>query len=216
MYIFLKKIKKNLYGLNINSIKKFIQRSELNYNVYNPTQYLLENIFLSNYQFNNSSFKTRHLLNIYLLNLLGTYRGWRHSRGLPVRGQRTWSNAWSSYRSNLLLRSYKINISKKIYGSNFSNDYFTAYLAEEVNNMWRLQWGSEWLEAKKKRVNLQKNVKNNFKVDLISMSKLQVDAVSKKKDANKIKKSKRNVFTLGFDPGFTKNIIKNNSQNKLK
>lgn len=209
MYSFFKKIKKNSYGFNIFTFTKIIQRLELSqFTNYNPVQSLLSKQLLSNFYFNYSSYKTRQLVNIYLLNLLGTYRGWRHSRGLPVRGQRTWSNAWSSYRSNLTLRSYKVTISKKIYGTNFSNDYFTAYLAEEVNNMWRLQWGLEWLEAKKKRVNLQKNVKNNFKVDLVSMAKLQIDSFNKKKTSPKLKKSKRNVFTLGFDPGFTKTIIK--------
>ena len=217
MYSFLKKIKKTNYGLNLSTIKKIIQRSE-NYNIndFNPIQTHILNILLANFQFNEKTYKTRTLLNIYLLNLLGTYKGWRHSRGLPVRGQRTWSNSWSSYRSNLLLRSYKITASKKIYGSSYSNDCITAYLAEEVNNMWRLQWYYEWFESKKKRVNLQKNVKNNFKVDLVSMSKLQVDVISKKKDSTKSKKSKKNVFTLGFDPGFTKNIIKQNNQIKLK
>lgn len=217
MYKFFKKIKKNNYGLNLYTVIKFTQRSE-NYNCIdlNPVQTYLFNNFLNNFQFNEKTYKTRLLLNIYLLNLLGTYKGWRHSRGLPVRGQRTWSNSWSCYRSNLVLRSYKISVSKKIYGNNYSNDCITAYLAEEVNNMWRLQWYYEWFESKKKRINLQKNIKNSFKVDLLSMSKLQIDVISKKKDSTKSKKSKKNVFTLGFDPGFTKNIIKQNAQIKSK
>jgi len=217
MYSFFKKIKKNKNGLGFNLMKKFLQRSEnYEYNKTNSIKSLLLNNFISNFQFNDKSFKTRNILNIYLLNLLGTYRGWRHSRGLPVRGQRTWSNSWSSYRSNLVLRSFKITISKRIYGSNYSNDCIVAYLAEEVNNMWRLQWYYEWLESKRRRLNLQKNIKNNFKIDLISMSKLQIDTISKKNDSPKSKKSKKNVFTLGFDPGFTKNIIKQNNQIKLK
>jgi hypothetical protein len=34
-----------------------------------------------------------------------------------------------------LLRSYKIEVAKRLYGENFSKDYFVAYLAEEVNRM---------------------------------------------------------------------------------
>ena len=45
--------------------------------------------FYDKFSFNKESLRVRLLINIYLLELLGTYRGWRHSRGLPVRGQRT-------------------------------------------------------------------------------------------------------------------------------
>lgn len=204
---------KNNYGLALYFSKLFIQRLELsllNKNIkFNPVQKLLYDFYVVSFKFNNHTFKTRNLINIYLLNLLCTYKGWRHSRGLPVRGQRTWSNGWSSYRANTILRSYKIIISKKIYGQNFSNDYFVAYLAEEVNNMWRLQWGHEWLEARRKRLNSSKNIKNLPKIDLLSMSKLQVGSFGKKEKTKK-KKQTKNSLTLGFDPGFTKLLVKNN------
>ena len=63
---------------------------------------------------------------------------------------------------------------------------------------------------------MQKNLKNNFKIDLLAMSKLQIDVISKKKDSSKSKKSKKNIFTLGFDPGFTKSVLKQNTKIKLK
>lgn len=75
--------------------------------------------------------------------------------------------------------------------------------------MWRAQWGSEWFEARRKRINTQKNARNAVKIDLVAMSKLQIDSYSKNKDVNKLKKQKRNVFTLGFDSGFTKQVLKN-------
>jgi len=143
------------------------------------------------------------------MELLGIYKGWRHSRGLPVRGQRTWSNSWSSYRSNTLLRSYKIEVAKRLYGENFSKDYFVAYLAEEVNRMWKSQWEKEWYEAKQKRIKSTKNVKNLPKIDLVAMSKLQLGQTSNNNKKNSKKKiQKKNVFTLGFDPGFTKDLMK--------
>ena len=155
-------LKKNNFGFGYYFFKILISRlefSKINHSEFLSWQRLLFDNFLNNFKINKYSFRTKHLLNVYLLNLLGTYRGWRHSRGLPVRGQRTWSNGWSSYRSNLILRSYKIILSKKIYGQNILNDGFTAYVAEEVNNMWRLQWGNEWLLARKKRINSQKTIK---------------------------------------------------------
>ncbi len=210
-YKYLHKKKTKPYGVSLKTITLLFKRSEINFLLNlntSATQSLVISNFFDNYTFTNMSYKTRNLLNIYLLHLLGTYRGWRHSRGLPVRGQRTWSNAWSNYRSNLILRTYKITISKKIYGPAFSNDSFTAYLAEEVNNMWRLQWGAEWFEARRKRLNSQKNSRNSVKIDIIAMSKLQIDSYSKNKEATKLKKQKRNVFTLGFDSGFTKQVLK--------
>ena len=211
-YKYIYKIKNKPYGVGLNTINWFFKRAEINYILednLSSTQRIIASNFFDQFLFTNMSYKTRCLLNIYLLHLLGTYRGWRHSRGLPVRGQRTWSNSWSTYRSNLTLRTYKITISKKIYGTSFSNESFTAYLAEEVNNMWRAQWGSEWFEARRKRINTQKNARNAVKIDLLAMSKLQIDSYSKNKDVNKLKKQKRNVFTLGFDSGFTKQVLKN-------
>merc|ERR1711977_664005 len=38
---------------------------------------------------NSKALKKKRLLNIYYLDLISSYRGWRHSKGLPVRGQRT-------------------------------------------------------------------------------------------------------------------------------
>jgi len=98
----------------------------------------------------NKSIKRRCLVNIYFLDLISTYKGWRHSKGLPVRGQRTWTNAWSTYKSNTTLREYRLDISKKIYGLFSQNHLTVAYLAEQVNSLWRLQWEREWKTAKKK------------------------------------------------------------------
>jgi Ribosomal protein S13 len=36
-----------------------------------------------------SSLKRRTILNVFMLDAITSYRGWRHYKGLPVRGQRT-------------------------------------------------------------------------------------------------------------------------------
>jgi len=38
---------------------------------------------------NNQELKKKKLFNIFILDLIGSYRGLRHAFGLPVRGQRT-------------------------------------------------------------------------------------------------------------------------------
>ena len=42
-----------------------------------------------------------------------TYRGKCHAVGKPTRGQRTWSNAWTAFKNNSLLRLFISNMKKK-------------------------------------------------------------------------------------------------------
>ena len=44
--------------------------------------------------------------NIIRLYLIKSYKGKCHALGKPVNGQRTWSNAWSSYNNNYILRKF--------------------------------------------------------------------------------------------------------------
>lgn len=165
---------------------------------------------------NTTYLKKKWYVNICFFDIMLMYKGWRHFKGLPIRGQRTWSNCNSSYRSNLILRQLKLNNSKKIYGNISLNLLNTCNLAEQINNLWKSQWTNEWRDAKKKRIIfLQKN-KSALKVDLHSMSKNIVWGFSKsnaKKNQQK-KTTKNNVFTLGFDAGFSKALIKNFSKNE--
>lgn len=151
----------------------------------------------------------RELVNIVFLDIINSYKGWRHLKGLPVRNQRTWSNGWTSYKNNLKLRNFKFNSLKQLYTNLNNSNINTIYLAEHVNLLWKLQWESEWNEAKKKRlIYLNKN-KTSLKVDLNLMANLVVSQNSKKLEKKKKKTFfKKNVFTLGFEPGFTKTLLK--------
>ena len=66
--------------------------------------------FLNNYYSQVSSVNTTlyslERLNIIRFYLIRSYRGYCHSLGKPVRGQRTWSNAWNSYNLNYVLRRF--------------------------------------------------------------------------------------------------------------
>ena len=143
-----------MYGLKLTTLSIFEKRLELFSNSivadFSSAQYsILLNMFYKIIP-SKKNIKDRKLLNIFFLDIINSYRGWRHSRGLPVRGQRTWTNAWTSYRSNLILREYKIVLAKRIYGNISSNELNVAYLAEQINMLWKLQWEQEWREAKKK------------------------------------------------------------------
>jgi len=146
----------------------------------------------------NKELKKRMVLNIFILDLISSYRGIRHSFGLPVRGQRTWTNAWSSYRSNLTLRQFKIKVSKRLHTSITLSELNIAYLAEQINSLWKLQWDSEWKQAKRQRQLQAKKSRNMYKVDLKEIASANV-AVKNKKQIN---------YLVGFDPGFTKYVLK--------
>ncbi len=147
----------------------------------------------------NKNLKKKMIFNIFMLDLVNSYRGLRHSFGLPVRGQRTWTNAWSVYRSNLVLRQFKIKLSKRLYTSITINELNIAYLAEQINSLWKLQWDSEWKKAKRQRQIQAKKSRNFYKVDLKTIASASVSVNDKKKNTN---------YVIGFDPGFTKYVIK--------
>lgn len=150
--------------------------------------------------------KKKVVFNVFMLDLINSYRGLRHSFGLPTRGQRTWTNAWSVYRSNLMLRQFKIKLSKRLYTTITINELNIAYLAEQINSLWRLQWESEWKKAKRQRQLQAKKSRNFYKVDLRSIASGNVS----------VKKKQASNYIIGFDPGFTKYVIKQSLKFKLK
>ena len=71
------------------------------------------NIILSQVHTVNNKYRDLHRLILIRLYLIRTYRGRCHAIGKPVRGQRTWSNAWNSYNYNKILRSFLVEIKRK-------------------------------------------------------------------------------------------------------
>ena len=75
----------------------------------------------------------KYLTNIFFLDFINSYRGYRHIFGLPVHGQRTWTNGNSVYRSNNTLRNYKISIFKKSLLSSQKDNVNSAFYLEQTN-----------------------------------------------------------------------------------
>ena len=113
--------KYHLYGLGGKFKVLLIKRFELT----TLSSYLLNNIFLTLYfknynknfvktlniifsQINNVNIPLKELKKINILRkyLIKSYKGYCHFIGKPVRGQRTWSNGWSSFKSNNVLRDF--------------------------------------------------------------------------------------------------------------
>jgi len=158
--------------------------------------------------------KDKCTLNIYFLDFIGTYKGWRHSTGLPVRGQRTWTNSKTTKLSNTNLRKFKFRLAKKIYGNTSVGDINVGYLAEQVNSFWKNQWESEWARAKRKRLTTLKKSKGIYKIDLKTMASGEV-RTKKKKSKKKKDNASKNSFVLGFDPGFTKLLLKTAAKKEM-
>jgi hypothetical protein len=97
-------------------------------------------------------------------------------------------------------------LSKRLYTTITINELNIAYLAEQINSLWKLQWESEWKKAKRQRQLQAKKSRNFYKVDLKSIASGNV-SVKKKQVSN---------YIIGFDPGFTKYVIKQSLKFKLK
>jgi ribosomal protein S13 len=202
----------NSYGLKYKSLKIIEQRIE---NL--PDSILLDlnknewehfiNLIYGIVPYKTNIFK-RKSFNIFMADVITLYRGWRHFKGLPVRGQRTWSNAWSAYKANWTLRNFKLNNAKKFYGNIPEKEINVAHIAEQVNMLWKDQWEQEWISAKHSILKF-KGHPNTMKIDLYSMANYQVMHPLKLKNLSKKQKSsyKKNYFSLGFDPGFTKSLL---------
>jgi ribosomal protein S13 len=210
----LKLFTKNNFGLKnefLKSLKKRLETNELdNLNKYNEYEKELFYIFIYKIIPENGEVFRRKFFNILMLDVLTTYRGWRHFRGLPTRGQRTWTNAWSPYKSNNILRQFRIKNNKYVYGNAPVKESNIAYSAEYVNYLWKLQWLNEWLSAKANRLRF-KGHPNSMKIDLYSMANYQVMHPLKLKNLSKKQKQsfKKNYFSLGFEIGFTKYLLQN-------
>lgn len=84
---------KGNYGFNRYTIKKLFLRSELSLSLIgdqgSKTQYdALVNYMLTLVHL-KYDYKSKLVSNLALLDMTLCYRGWRHFKGLPLRGQRT-------------------------------------------------------------------------------------------------------------------------------
>nr|YP_004841711.1 ribosomal protein S13 [Ichthyophthirius multifiliis]AEL89253.1 ribosomal protein S13 [Ichthyophthirius multifiliis] len=222
------KIKDEMYGWNyysksnLNSRLELIDEQSLNFEDNFKWSMFIE--ILNNYFLYKSDIKYQFQSNIYFLDFINCYRGYRYLKRLPVRGQRTWTNAWNSYKCNTLLNEWKIQVAKKVYGNVQSNILNMLYLSEHINLMWKFQWRKEWSEARLKRFKSMKNTRVIFNIDIVSMSKGILSGFVKKKILSKKKKdqSKKNNFTLGFNYKFTQyylqlsSRLKNDEKNKIR
>ncbi len=178
---FYKKIKRRFEAFNNKTLFE-LNNPEFNIFIELLTIRFPQNLFFKNY----------FLLNIIFLDFSYSYKGWRHLLGLPVNGQRTWSNANSSYNSNKLLRDYKFKLGKLFFGRTVGGDLQQILMSEYINMLWRKQWFLEWSHA---RTILKKSTKkkgSGFKFDINATARGWIGNL-KKNNPKLGKKKKKNA-----------------------
>ena len=110
-------------GLGNSTKIKLLKRFELNLLYVNPFNTFLDydkevrkliNVLLSQITSVNNQISEIQKYNLIRLYLTKTYRGRAQALGKPSRGQRTWSNAWTSYYYNKTLRMFINTIQKNL------------------------------------------------------------------------------------------------------
>ena len=128
----------NLYGLNSKFKNLIIKRLELTtFSFFYASKiFFVEylsltskkavktlNILFSQVNNVNLTVHDLHKLNVLRKYLIKSYQGYCHFLGKPVRGQRTWSNAWNAFKCNNTLRGFinKIKYLQSVSSKNTHN-----------------------------------------------------------------------------------------------
>lgn len=110
-----------LGGFSFFMKQLFVKRFELTYFFFYKNTIFFRNekekikIFNSYFSFitnTNSNINDLLRYNLIRLYLTRTFRGRAQALGKPCRGQRTWSNAWTAYKVNTVIRSFITQVNK--------------------------------------------------------------------------------------------------------
>jgi len=203
---------KNNYGFNNYTIKKLFLRAELSLSLVGDQNAKTQYDALINYMLMlvhlKHDYRLKLVSNLALLDMILCYRGWRHFKGLPLRGQRTWTNGWTAFKKPNVLKKLKLKIARNAYGNFQDSTLATATAAEQYNTMWYRQWRSEWSENKKRRLKYVKKSKNVCIMDLNATAQGKISGSNRAAKAGKKKRVyKKNSFTIGFGIGTTRWLL---------
>lgn len=127
--------------------------------------------FYNKHKSNYEQFPKINIANVVFLDMLGSYKAWRHCRGYPVKGQRTWSNGKSCSKNNNLLKNYRLKQFQSMYGYSKKINYATLIQAECMNRLWLKTWPFEWAQGRKHAVRSKSRKGTTIPVDVINLSK---------------------------------------------
>jgi len=206
LYLFLKTLKGFSTYLFLQFEKLLETKLNQKYLFYKNWQKILFFKYLLNIIPENFNFHQRKLLHIFILYTVFSYQGWRHFFGLPIRGQRTWSNNKTIYRLPNFLKKFIFECFHKRFLLKSSKNTETILMAEHINKFWYLEWHLEWQSANEEfKQNVGKNKYYKFKIDYPYLLNFQIKTPWTKRFLKK--KKKKEAFTVGFDFYYTINLI---------
>lgn len=158
----------------------------------------------------NYSLKRRLAVNLVFRDMIHNYKIWRHIKGYPVNGQRTWSNGKSVTKNNNLFKNFRINQILTAYGKKRRNKAPQLIVGEYVNKLWLKTWKSEWKQARKFNLKQarRRGRNNTIVIDLKSLASCITGGYTRKGKARRFNKAKKkfNNITIGLPILFTRHI----------
>lgn len=161
------------------------------------------------------SYKFIYLYYFLIIDICASYKTYRHLFGLPVNGQRTWSNANTTYYNNLLLRQYKFKKFNLFLQNSLPFSFKKIFLCEYINLFWKKQFFLEWASVRRKKFLFQKkNLYVHYKIDFNYLSLANIEHfykrslfLKKQKSHRKKRKYSTNSFNIGWQFGFSKDYV---------
>lgn len=133
---------------------------------------------------------------IVFWDMVGLYKAWRHSRGYPVNGQRTWSNGRSCSKNNLLLKVYRLKQLQATFGTRKTSNYVTLIQAEANNKLWMKTWPFEWLQGRYHAVRSKSRKGASIPVDVVNLAKAITTGYRRYGTGERWNKSKKALKTV--------------------
>jgi len=159
--------------------------------------------------------EARSFFKILILNNINSYKGWRHFFGLPVNGQRTWSNNNTRYRFKNKLIEFKMLLFKKKFELTQHFIIKRSFYSEYINLLWRYEWKYEWLSARK-IFNKNNSKKKYFKMKINYDALLNLQVSTPINQAyKKTKKNRKKIkvdFTVGFPTLYVVSLVSKKQQ----
>lgn len=199
-----------------NSVNRYICFSLFeqsnNWNLYNKGSLLdiCKLYKLNKFGYIEYSLKKRLAINLVFKDMIHNYKMWRHIRGYPSNGQRTWSNGKSVTKNNVLLKNFRVHQILTAYGKKRKNKASQLVLGEYINKLWIKTWKSEWKQARRFNLKLSRGRRKNntIFIDLRSLASGITGGYIRKGKARRFNKAKdkfKNI-TVGLPLFFTRYI----------
>lgn len=163
-------------------------------------------------------FKQRELGNILFFDMIGLYKAWRHIRGYPVNGQRTWSNGKSVTKNNTVFRSFRLQQFYTEFGTKKRTSFQILLNAEYNNRLWQKTWIVEWTRAKLSMLRTVKGAKKKvLTIDMVSLAKGITTGYARRGKAIRYSRGKKalKMLTVGLPIYFTRYLFSTGDYKKF-